>query len=105
MAQVHTAICRFCHSFCGVNVTIDNGKVTNVLGDIENPMYHGYTCIKGRQLADQHYHLQRLLAPQKRTESGHVKIGSTQALDEIAQQLQQLIDAHGPRSVAMYTGT
>jgi anaerobic selenocysteine-containing dehydrogenase len=105
MAQVRTAICRFCHAFCGLNVTIDHGKVVKVLGDIENPMYHGYSCIKGRQLADQHYHLERLLAPQARVEGKSTTIGSEQALDQIAAKLSQLIDAHGPRSVALYTGT
>ncbi|MDH3640704.1 MAG: molybdopterin-dependent oxidoreductase [Gammaproteobacteria bacterium] len=105
MTEVRTAICRFCHSFCGINVTIDKGRVVNVLGDIENPMYHGYTCIKGRQLADQHYHLERLLAPQARSNGAHATIGSEKALDEIAAQLTALIDAHGPRSVALYTGT
>lgn len=105
MTQVSTAICRFCHAFCGVNVTIENGRVVNVLGDIKNPMYHGYSCIKGRQLADQHYHPERLLSPQKRTDAGHIKIGSERALDEIAATLSQLIDAHGPRCLATYTGT
>ena len=105
MSEVRTAICRFCHSFCGVNVTLDGGRIIKVLGDIENPMYHGYSCIKGRQLAEQHYHLERLLAPHKRSNASHGKIPSAQALDEIADQLGALIDAHGPRSVALYTGT
>jgi len=105
MAEVRTAICRFCHSFCGVNVTIDQGRVVKVLGDIENPMYHGYTCIKGRQLADQHYHLQRLLRPQTRRNGGHAAIASARALDEIAGRLAALLERHGPRCVATYTGT
>ncbi len=105
MSEVRTAICRFCHSFCGVNVTLDDGRIIKVLGDIENPMYHGYSCIKGRQLAEQHYHLERLLAPHKRSNGSHGKVPSMQALDEIAERLGELIDAHGPRSVATYTGT
>ncbi len=105
MTQRHTAICRFCHSFCGVNAELENGKLVAVLGDIENPMYHGYTCIKGRQLPEQHYNLERLLHPQKRTNNKRANVASETALDEIAAQVQSLIADHGPRSIALYTGT
>ena len=81
MTQRHTAICRFCHSFCGVNAELENGKLVAVLGDIENPMYHGYTCIKGRQLPEQHYNLERLLHPQKRTNNKRANVASETALD------------------------
>ena len=105
MAEVHTAICRFCHAFCGVKVTIEGGRPIKVIGDIDNPMYHGYTCIKGRQLPGQHAHPERLLHPQKRVGSSHVTTTSASALNEIASKLGQLLRDHGPRSIALYTGT
>ncbi|MGA1371896.1 MAG: molybdopterin-containing oxidoreductase family protein [Pseudomonadales bacterium] len=105
MTEVRTAICRFCHAFCGLNVTLDGDRPLKVLGDIQNPMYHGYSCVKGRQLADQHLHPERLLQPRKKAAHGHEKIPSTQALDEISTKLRTIIDRHGPRSVALYTGT
>jgi anaerobic selenocysteine-containing dehydrogenase len=105
MAEVRTAICRFCHSFCGVKVAIEDGRPVKVLGDIENPMYHGYTCVKGRELPAQHLHPERLLAPRKRAGSTFRTIPSAQALDEIAAKVGQLIRDHGPRSIALYTGT
>ncbi len=105
MTEVHTAICRFCHAFCGVKVTIDGNRPVKVLGDIENPMYHGYTCIKGRQLPEQHAHAERLLKPQRRIGSSHVATTSVLALDEIAAKVAELLKNHGPRSIALYTGT
>nr|WP_254302395.1 molybdopterin-dependent oxidoreductase [Sphingobium chlorophenolicum] len=36
---------------------------------------------------------------------GHYSIGSEQALDEIAAKLREIIDRHGPRAVALYSGT
>ncbi|MCP5180560.1 MAG: molybdopterin-dependent oxidoreductase [Pseudomonadales bacterium] len=105
MSEVRTAICRFCHAFCGVNVTVENDRVVKVLGDIDNPMYHGYTCIKGRQLPEQHYHAERLLAPQLKTAGGHRPIAYDKALDDIAEKLQAIVRRYGPRSVAVYTGT
>ena len=105
MTEVKTAICRFCHAFCGLNVTLDGNRPVKVLGDIQNPMYHGYSCIKGRQLPDQHLHPERLLRPQRKGSRGHEGIASAAALDEIAARLKSILDEHGPRSVALYTGT
>ncbi|MFN2165509.1 MAG: molybdopterin-dependent oxidoreductase [Anaerolineae bacterium] len=105
MSETHFAICRFCHAFCGLKVTVQDGRAVNVIGDRENPMYHGYSCIKGRQLPAQHYHAERLLQPRARDGEGHRVIPSGQALDEIADRLTDLIARHGPRSVATYTGT
>ena len=101
----HYAICRFCHAFCGIKVTVENGRAVKIIGDRENPLYHGYTCVKGRQLPAQHYNPERLLQPQKRSAGGHVPIASAAALDEIAERLTELIDHHGPRSVATYAAT
>ena len=105
MAETHTAICRFCHSFCGIKVTIEDGKVAKVIGDKDNPMYFGYSCVKGRQLPQQHYNPERLLQPHKRVGSHHETVTSGEALDEIAATLSDLIARHGPRSVALSTGT
>lgn len=60
MSDIHSAFCRFCHAFCAINVEVDNGRIVNIIGDKNNPMYHGYTCIKGSQLASQHYNPERL---------------------------------------------
>jgi len=105
MTDTRTAICRFCHAFCGIKVTVENGRAVNVIGDRENPLYHGYTCIKGRQLPAQHYNPERVLHPQKRLNGQHGSIASAQALDEIAERLTALVERHGPRSVATYTAT
>jgi anaerobic selenocysteine-containing dehydrogenase len=105
MAEEHTAICRFCHSFCGIRVTVEAGKATKVIGDKNNPMYHGYTCIKGRQLPQQHYNAERVLHSMKRQESGHIAIDAGRALDEMAEKLSSIIEKYGPRAVAMYSAT
>ena len=105
MAETHTAICRFCHSFCGIKVTVEDGKAVKIVGDKDNPMYFGYTCIKGRQLPQQHYNPERVLRPQKRRGKAHETVNSEEALDDIAARLSSLIQRHGPRSVALYTAT
>ncbi len=70
MSETQYAICRFCHAFCGIKVDVEDGRIAKVLGDKENPMYHGYSCIKGRQLPSQHYIPDRMIRSAKRQENG-----------------------------------
>ena len=56
-----TAICRFCHATCGLKVTLEQGRVVDIIGDIDNPVYHGYSCVKGRNYHEFHYDPHRVL--------------------------------------------
>jgi anaerobic selenocysteine-containing dehydrogenase len=97
--------CRFCHANCAMLVDVEDGKAVAVRGDPEDPVYGGYTCIKGRQLVEAHYHPERLLSCQKKVDGQFTPITTEAALDEIAAKLRAIIDEHGPDSVAVYGGT
>ncbi|MFN0095442.1 MAG: molybdopterin-dependent oxidoreductase [Dehalococcoidia bacterium] len=106
VVETKQTFCRFCHAFCGIEVELENGRALKVKGDPLNPMYQGFTCIKGRQLPEQHYHPDRLLWSQKRqTDGSFAPIPHQQAIDEVAAKLSQLLRDHGPRSIATYSGT
>jgi anaerobic selenocysteine-containing dehydrogenase len=101
-----TAICRFCHATCGLRVGIEDGRVVRIIGDIDNPMYHGYSCVKGRNfhafLADP----ARVLRPLRRDASGRLSPTTMEAaLDDVAADLSRILATHGPDSVAVYGGT
>jgi len=101
-----TAICRFCHATCGLVATIEQGRITKLMGDLENPMYTGYSCIKGRNYHEFHASPERLLQPLRRTAGGDFeRITSPEALAEIAVKTRSILDRYGPRSIAMYGGT
>lgn len=104
MIETKKSFCRFCHVFCGVEVDIEDGRVVEVRGDRDNPVSQGYTCQKGRAEAERLYHPERLLRSRKRAGNDWVDIDATRALDEIGAQLRAVVDAHGPRSVAVYVG-
>lgn len=98
--------CRFCHAYCPMEATVKDNKLIAIGPDTSNEIYGGYTCIKGRQLAEQIYHPTRLQESQKKQADGSfAAIGSEQAMDEIADQLQAILAKHGPRSIASYNGT
>ena len=106
MVETKKSFCRFCHAFCAIEVDVEDNKVIEVRGDTSDPIYGGYTCIKGRHLPEQHNHEERLRTSLKRMPDGSFQpIPSEQALDEIAEKLRSIIDEHGPRAVASYNGT
>jgi anaerobic selenocysteine-containing dehydrogenase len=106
MTAVETkkSFCRFCHAFCGTEVDVEDGRVVRVRGDRDNAVSQGYTCLKGRAEPERMVHPDRLLASRKRVEGGLQPIASRQALDEVAERLQQIVAEHGPESVAVYCG-
>ncbi len=106
VAQTLKTFCRVCHAACPMDVEVEDGtKVVGVSGDRDDPLFEGYTCIKGRQLADQHHHPDRLRSSLRKTEHGFDSVASSVALDEIAARIDAIVEAHGPRAVASYTGT
>jgi anaerobic selenocysteine-containing dehydrogenase len=114
MIESRETFCRFCHAACPLEVDIEintsgeqpKEKVVAVRGIMNDPMFEGYTCIKGRQLADQHNAPDRLRAPlQRNTDGTFSETTSVAALDDIASRVQSIIAKYGPRAVATYTGT
>jgi len=90
-----------------MEIDVENdATIVAVRGDRSDPLFEGYTCIKGRQLADQYHDLARLRNPLRRRPDGTFEaIGSSEALDAIAEKVAAIVAEHGPRSVASYTGT
>jgi anaerobic selenocysteine-containing dehydrogenase len=89
-----------------MEATVEDNRLIALEPDTSNEIYGGYTCIKGRQLIEQIDHPTRLQESQKKQADGtFAAIGTEQAMDEIAVQLQAILDKYGPRSIASYNGT
>lgn len=106
MSETTTSICRFCMNLCPVEVETENGAVLSISGDRTNPLYRGYTCIKGRTQGARYDHPDRLLRSLKRSPSGDfTPIPTDEAIGEIADRLSRIADEFGPRAVALFGGT
>jgi anaerobic selenocysteine-containing dehydrogenase len=108
--ETRQTFCRFCHAACPLEVDVeissDRERALAVRGVLDDPLFEGYTCIKGRQLPDQHHAPDRLRRPLRRDADGtFTEVSSAEALDDIAARIRRIIDEHGPRAVASYTGT
>lgn len=102
---VKTSFCRICQAYCGIRVTVAGGVVERVTGDRDNPASRGFTCVKGRALPAQITHPDRLLHPLRRAADGRLRpVSAETALDEVAAKIRQIVDSHGPRSLALYGG-
>lgn len=103
---VARSFCRICHAACPVDVHITDGRVVKISGVDDDPLFKGYTCVKGRQLPDQIHDPARLRHALRRGPNGTLEeVDSGTALDEVTAKLRAIIDEHGPRAVASYTGT
>ena len=104
--ETHKTFCRFCHAYCAIEVDVEDGRPIAVRGDTEDPVYGGYTCIKGRQLPEQYTTPARVTRSLKRRPDGEFEeIDTDRAMDEIAAKVKQLMGDHGPRSIATYVGS
>ncbi|MEO3759647.1 molybdopterin-dependent oxidoreductase [Mycobacterium sp. B14F4] len=103
--QTVRSFCRICTSVCGILVDVDGDQVVRVRGDQDHPFSRGYTCGKGRALPLLHHHPDRLERPQMRVD-GELRDAPWEAcLDDLGARLKDIIDRHGPESVAFYFST
>ena len=98
--------CRFCHATCPMEITVEGNKMVDLKPDTDNEVFGGYTCLKGRQMIEQHYLPDRIHSSLKKNDKGEFEqISSKQALDEIADKLKAIKEKYGPRAIASYNGT
>jgi len=106
MTEQRRTVCRVCHVACDLVVSLENGEITKIHGDKNNPVYHGYSCLKGRVAGDLLKSPSRLSHSLERQPDGSYRmVAAERAIKSVAVRLQQIIDLHGPRSVALVNGT
>lgn len=79
-----------CWDNCGFRVTIENGKVKNVDGDLDHPITQGKICSRGRMLSQRVNAEARLKVPLKKINGNFLPITWNQALDEIAEKMAKI---------------
>ena len=100
---VHT-FCRYCLASCGVEVTVRDNRVTKISADRENPhSWHDF-CAKGRTAAEVVDHPRRVVAPMRRVGDSYVETSWAEAIADIAERCNAIIDEDGPDAVGAYYG-
>lgn len=100
--------CMLCHGGCGLLVHVENGEITGITGDPENPLNRGTICAKAELALDQVHHPDRLKYPLRRVgERGAgqwERISWDEALDTVAKAFTKMKTTYGPESVVFIRG-
>ena len=104
--NVKHVVCTICDIGCQLRAEERNGQLHRILPH-ENPLMARNVCFKGVAAPEIHNHPDRLRVPLKRVgERGDdqwEEISYEQAMDEIAERLSGVIEAHGPEAFAVST--
>jgi formate dehydrogenase len=105
-AEVHHTFCRICEALCGLEVTTEAGRITQIRPDEQHVATGGFSCVKGLKQYKLYESPDRLMHPLRRTGTGdYARADWDEALREIGTKVAQLRRDHGPDSIAMYVGT
>ena len=100
---IRTVCPRNCYCTCGLLVTVEDGRITNIEGDPLNPATGGHVCLKGISYARRQSTDQRILTPLRKTAGGTFeRVSWDAALTDIAERLDRLRRLDGPETVLYY---
>ena len=104
MATVRRTSCNLCEAICGVLVTVEGGRVTDIRGDEADPLSRGHICPKAVALRDLQEDPDRLTQPVRRTATGWEELGWDEAYTYVASRLRAVQKDSGRNSIGVYLG-
>ena len=102
--STHYTFCRICEASCGLEVEVQDNRVTRIRPDREHPVTKGYACVKGIRFDEVQHAPDRVVHPLKRSGDALARTTWDAAIEEIGQRLRAIIDEHGPQAVGFYIG-
>ena len=101
---VRQTSCNLCEAICGVLVTIEDGRVTDIRGDESDPLSRGHICPKAVALRDLQEDPDRLQHPVRRTADGWEEMTWPAAYELVASRLADVQASYGKNAVGVYLG-
>src|SRR5215475_1901962 len=103
-SSTKSVVCATCDGFCPVSAKVENGRVVKVTSR-DHPLLKDVICMKGAFAPKILAHPDRLMHPLKRIgargEGKWARVTWDEAMDDIAQRLQVVIDKYGPEAFAV----
>ena len=98
--EVKPSLCNVCSSHCGMWVHIKNDRIWKVTGHEDNDRSQGNLCARAHGGIEWVYDIDRIKQPLKKNEEGEFEpVEWDDALDDITERLQDILDEDGPESV------
>jgi predicted molibdopterin-dependent oxidoreductase YjgC len=100
-----TTICGFCGVGCGLSIAVEDGVITKVTGDKNNPSSKGEACIKGREGWRHVYSDRRLTRPLIRKNGELVPASWDEALDLVANRFMEIMSEYGGDAFGVFSSS
>ena len=104
MSDTVHSFCRICESLCGLELSREGGRITEIRPDREHFASAGFACVKGLKQMALYDSPDRLRRPLKRVGDEFREISWRQAIDEIGAKVRELRGI-SPHALGMYVGT
>ncbi len=101
---MHLRTCSLCEAMCGLEITVEGGRVASIRPDRDDVWSRGYICPKGVALGDLHHDPDRLRAPLIRDGASWREASWEEAFAEVERRLHPVLQRHGIGAVAAYIG-
>jgi len=96
--------CNLCEAMCGLDVTVEDGRITDVRGDDDDVFSHGHICPKGPAIRDLYEDPDRLRRPMRREGGRLVPTTWDAAIEEAVDGILRVQRRYGKDAVAVYGG-
>lgn len=103
MSETIPSYCRACEGFCGVQLKVQGGRITEIDGDPLNPFSAGHLCPVGQATIEEPHAEGRPLRPRKRVGTEWQEVEWDQAISEIGASMAKLRREH-TRGIGLYAG-
>ncbi len=100
----HYRACHLCEAICGLEIRVEDGVVSSIRGDKNDPLSRGHICPKAVALKDLHEDLDRLRGPVRRVGDSFEEISWDEAFEIVADNLLRVRAEHGDNAMAVYAG-
>lgn len=104
MGEWKKSSCVLCAQNCGLEMMVEDNRITKVRGDKDNPRSQGYCCRKGLSIAHAIHNADRIHYPMKKVGDHHERISWEQAIKEISEKILAIREQHGPKAFAYMGG-
>jgi len=105
---VHRSVCPLdCPDTCAVRITVTDGRVTRLDGDVDHPVTRGFACVKTYRYPERQHHPDRLRHPQLRIgpkgRGRFARASWEEALGLVAERTRDALARFGGESVLPYS--
>ena len=100
----HYRTCNLCEAMCGIQITVEDDKITSIKGDAEDSFSRGHICPKAIALKDLYEDPDRIRTPMEKVNGQWRELTWKEAFDKVASRIQALQAEHGNDSLGVYLG-